>query len=132
MRNLDVWYARIDVEDVLREFSAMATTEERKRAEKNLEKTKTKDSLKAFSKLTEVVDGERRIISDPPLLVPIAELVGPGRADDVTETFAGPDPPVPARRSPATAGACSSASASSTPPARWSVSAVSAPAPGWC
>jgi uncharacterized protein (DUF2252 family) len=88
MRNLDVWYARIDVEDILRDFRTMATSEERKRAEKNLEKTKSKDSLKAFSKLTEVVDGEVRIISDPPLLVPIAELAGE-RADQVTEAFQG-------------------------------------------
>ena len=30
--------------------------------------------MKAFAKLTHVVDGEPRIISDPPLIVPIAEL----------------------------------------------------------
>jgi uncharacterized protein (DUF2252 family) len=30
--------------------------------------------MKAFAKLTHEVDGERRIISDPPLIVPIAEL----------------------------------------------------------
>ena len=74
--NLDIWYARVDIEDTLREFAARATGEQRKRLEKNVEKTRTKDSLKAFAKLTEVVDGEPRIISDPPLLVPIAELAG--------------------------------------------------------
>jgi uncharacterized protein (DUF2252 family) len=89
MRNFDVWYARVDIEETVREFSSRATAEERKRAEKNLEKTKTKDSLKAFSKLTEVVDGQPRIISDPPLLVPIAELAGPETADQVTEAFQG-------------------------------------------
>jgi uncharacterized protein (DUF2252 family) len=44
--------------------------------EKNLEKSRTKDSLKAFAKLTEVVDGETRIINDPPLLVRLDELAG--------------------------------------------------------
>jgi hypothetical protein len=44
--------------------------------EKNLAKIRTKDSLRAFSKLTEVVDGEPRIVSDPPLIVPIDELAG--------------------------------------------------------
>jgi uncharacterized protein (DUF2252 family) len=89
MRNLDVWYARVDVEEVIRDFTARATGEQRKRLEKNLEKTRTKDSLKAFAKLTETVDGEPRIVSDPPLLVPIDELAGPDRAEAVTEAFRG-------------------------------------------
>src|SRR4029079_17002728 len=73
MRNLDVWYARVDVEEAIKEFATKATSEQRKRMEKNLEKTRTKDSLKAFSKLTEIVDGTPRIVSDPPLIVPIDE-----------------------------------------------------------
>ena len=39
-------------------------------------KTRAKDSMRAFDKLTTMVDGEPRIISDPPLIVPIEELVG--------------------------------------------------------
>jgi uncharacterized protein (DUF2252 family) len=89
MRNLDLWYARIDVEDILQNFASRATGEQRKRLEKNLEKTKTKDSLKAFDKLTEMVDGEPRIKSDPPLLVPIAELATDNEADEITEAFRG-------------------------------------------
>ena len=45
-----------------------------KRAERNVAKARTKDSLAAFEKLTRVVDGEPRIVSDPPLIVPISEL----------------------------------------------------------
>jgi uncharacterized protein (DUF2252 family) len=45
-----------------------------KAVEKGLAKARTKDSMKAFAKLTHVVDGEPRIISDPPLIVPVAEL----------------------------------------------------------
>ncbi len=44
--------------------------------EKNLAKTRAKDSLRAFSKLTTIVDGEPRIVSDPPLIVPIEDLAG--------------------------------------------------------
>jgi uncharacterized protein (DUF2252 family) len=79
--NLDLWYARIDIDDVLREFTASrATGKERKRFERNLAKTRAKTSLKAFSKLTEIVDGEPRIISDPPLVVPVEDLAEPGEA----------------------------------------------------
>jgi uncharacterized protein (DUF2252 family) len=76
MRNMDLWYARADVETELAKFTAQATAKERKRAERNLEKTRSKDSLKAFGKLTQVVDGERRIVNDPPLIVPIRDLAG--------------------------------------------------------
>ena len=37
-------------------------------------KARTRDSLQAFDKLTKVVDGERRIVSNPPLIQPIEEL----------------------------------------------------------
>ncbi len=87
MGNMDVWYARVDIEELLRDLSSRATGEQRKRMEKNLQKTKAKTSLKAFAKLTEVVDGEARIVSDPPLIVPIADLAGPEQAADVHDRF---------------------------------------------
>jgi hypothetical protein len=37
-------------------------------------KARTRDSLQALDKLTHVVDGRIRIVSDPPLIVPIDEL----------------------------------------------------------
>ena len=76
MRNLDLWYARIDVEDCSPRWRQFATAKERKRADKNLAKTKTKDSLKAFAKLTEIVDGEARIVGDPPVVTPIEDILG--------------------------------------------------------
>ena len=45
------------------------------RMERNVEKARTKDSLKAFAKLTQLVDGEPQIVSDPPLIVRIDELI---------------------------------------------------------
>jgi uncharacterized protein (DUF2252 family) len=78
MRNLDIWYDRIDVEKVIENFKAIASTEQKKRMEKNLAKSRTKDSLAAFNKLTEMVDGEPRIVNNPPLISTIDELAGAG------------------------------------------------------
>ena len=64
--NLDPWYTRVNVEDLMAEVQRVGTVKERKRAEQNLAKTRTKDSLKAFAKLTEIVDGEPRIITTLP------------------------------------------------------------------
>jgi len=82
MRNMDIWYARIDIEEIAKQFRAQASAEQKKRMDKNLAKTRTKDSLAAFGKLTEVVDGEPRIVGNPPLIVPIAELVADGESQE--------------------------------------------------
>jgi uncharacterized protein (DUF2252 family) len=77
MRTLALWYSRLDAEEVTRRALAEAKKGDRKlasRAERNIEKTRAKDSLQALAKLTEVVDGRRRIISDPPFVVPAREL----------------------------------------------------------
>ena len=74
MSNLDLWYSRIDVEEIAALAARHETAKQRKRFERNVAKARSKDSLKAFEKLTTVVDGEPRIASDPPLIVPIEEL----------------------------------------------------------
>jgi uncharacterized protein (DUF2252 family) len=74
MRTLELWYARVDVDDLARSFAEQASSADARRLEHDLAKARTKDSLKAFSKLTHLVDGERRIVSDPPLVVPLDEL----------------------------------------------------------
>jgi uncharacterized protein (DUF2252 family) len=87
MRNLDLWYARIDVEEMAAQFREQASAQQRKRMEKNLAKTRSKDSLAAFNKLSEVgADGEPRIAADPPLIVPIDELA-PGTEEEVREAL---------------------------------------------
>jgi uncharacterized protein (DUF2252 family) len=88
MRNLDLWYARFDVEDFFARFTSRVTAKQRKRAQKNLARARTKDSLKAFAKLISTVDGRPRFVSDPPLLVPVDELVEPKQAASVDEAFA--------------------------------------------
>jgi uncharacterized protein (DUF2252 family) len=54
-----------------------------------VEKAHTKDSMKAFSKLTHDVDGEPRIISDPPLIVTLEDVVGPERAAAIHDELQG-------------------------------------------
>ena len=74
MRNLDVWYAHIEVERLFEQLKATATKKQQAKARANVAKARTRDSMQAFAKLTHEVDGERRIIADPPLIVPIEEL----------------------------------------------------------
>jgi uncharacterized protein (DUF2252 family) len=78
MTNLALWYTRLDTEDIVAAWAKSATREQAKRYERNLAKTRSKTSLKAFAKLTEIVDGEARIVSDPPTIVPIEEIAGDG------------------------------------------------------
>ncbi|TML54370.1 MAG: DUF2252 domain-containing protein [Actinobacteria bacterium] len=73
-RNLDVWYARLDVETLERNLREQQATHQAANVAKAAEKARTKDSLKAFAKLTQEVDGEPRIVSDPPLIVSAADL----------------------------------------------------------
>ncbi len=71
---LDVWYARLDVEGAASQWQQEAKKAERRRLEKNLDKARNKGSLRALEKLTETVDGRIRIADRPPLLVPIDKL----------------------------------------------------------
>ena len=85
MTNLDVWYARLDVEEAVERLRTAVPKSVIKRAEANLAKTRTRDNLQAFTKLTHVVDGRRRIISNPPLIVPVEDFVGDVPIDQVME-----------------------------------------------
>lgn len=85
MRNLDVWYARLDVETLLAELAKVATAKAMKEARKDVAKAGEKNNLRAFDRLVRVVDGEPRIISDPPLLVPARELVSEDQAKELEE-----------------------------------------------
>jgi uncharacterized protein (DUF2252 family) len=86
MRTLELWYARVDVDELAQRWTATATAKQRKRFDRNLAKTRAKDSLRASGRLAHVVDGRPRIISDPPLIVPIEELVEPEAAAVLEET----------------------------------------------
>lgn len=74
MGNLQLWYTRLEVDKVRELLTAEHDIDTLKRLNKSAEKAQTRDSLREFNKLTEVVDGKRRIISDPPLITPIEEV----------------------------------------------------------
>ena len=74
MKNLEVWYSHLDIESALQEYGAQFKPKAVKRTEKQLAKARTKDSMTAFSKLTEVVDGKPRIVDQSPLIVPARQL----------------------------------------------------------
>ncbi len=108
MTNLDVWYARADMEELRAQFESQLKERQRQAVAKGLAKARTRDSMQEVAKLTRMVDGRPRIISDPPLLVPVDELI----PDDMTRgrfeseltdlisevpADAGNRPPVPAR-----------------------------------
>jgi uncharacterized protein (DUF2252 family) len=74
MGELEVWYSRVSKEEIsglLSDASPEQTT--RKKLSKAVRKARGRDSLQALSRLTKIVDGQRMIIDDPPLLVRIPE-----------------------------------------------------------
>ena len=81
MTNLEVWYSHVDVDtgmDLIKAEAVRGKSKEAQHvaatADKIVAKARSKDSMKALDKLCTLVDGEHRIISDPPLVVPIREL----------------------------------------------------------
>jgi uncharacterized protein (DUF2252 family) len=80
MTNLDVWYAHADLDELRSQFAATLNARQRKAVDKGLAKARTRDSMQEVAKLARTVGGQLRIISDPPLLVPIDELA-PSEAD---------------------------------------------------
>ena len=74
MTNLDIWYARLDMDSILRTWGPELGGAAIKRFRRTVDKAGSKDRLKAKAKLTRFVDGELRFASDPPLLVPYQEL----------------------------------------------------------
>ena len=80
---LDVWYAHLDIEPALAEYRSQMNAKRYKLAEKLLAKAHTQDSMKALGKLTTVVEGRRRIVSDPPMIVPIEEVFADVQADAI-------------------------------------------------
>jgi uncharacterized protein (DUF2252 family) len=96
MRDLDVWYARMDVVKVLEDLgdelglngpkkSDKVLSKVKARADKQLAKARTRDSMQALDKLTAVIDGETRFVSDPPLLVPVEELLPKAESAQLTD-----------------------------------------------
>jgi len=80
---MTVWYARLDVEDLVKQYRDTLSADERKKQKSELKATKgmiakarTRDRMQAIAKLTTEAYGRRRIVSSPPLIIPLAEMVG--------------------------------------------------------
>ena len=93
MTTMDVWYARLTEQELMKAISNLAQTDElkapkkkaakkeakqakreEKGAKKIADKARTRDSLQALSKLGELVDGRYRIVSQPPIIVPVRDI----------------------------------------------------------
>ena len=82
---IDVWYAHLDIEDAIGQFRSQLKAKGYKLTEKLMAKAHTRDSMQALGKLTTMVDGRRRIISDPPLIEPVEEVFADLQADAIYE-----------------------------------------------
>jgi uncharacterized protein (DUF2252 family) len=88
-RDIDVWYSHLDADELLRQLGPQLDPGPRKRLARALDKARTRDTLQAFGKLTEVVDGRLRIRAEPPLLVPLRDVVTDTEERDLETAFRG-------------------------------------------
>jgi uncharacterized protein (DUF2252 family) len=83
MTSLEAWYYHVEVDDV-QKLLAKASKEGKKSAKKMVRKAKTKTQEQTLEKLTTIEDGRRRIVSEPPLLVPFGELLTEEQKEQIT------------------------------------------------
>jgi len=81
-RTLDVWYARIDEQELARQVRTLSGADALARFERGTAKAKRKDSTRAFAKLAQRVNGQPRIAADPPLIVPLRDMLSAEQAAD--------------------------------------------------
>ncbi|SDC26021.1 hypothetical protein SAMN05216410_1502 [Sanguibacter gelidistatuariae] len=86
--NLSVWYSHVDMEDLMSRIGRKLDSGRKKQIQAVVDKARTRDSVQALSKLTTLVDGRPRIISQPPLIVPVEELWGEEGAAQTYERLA--------------------------------------------
>jgi uncharacterized protein (DUF2252 family) len=82
MRNIHVWYARLDVASIRDQLGSSG--KQMKRLQSTVAGARTKDSIRALTKLCRTVDGELRIIGNPPLVTPIEDVL-PGTEQEELE-----------------------------------------------
>jgi uncharacterized protein (DUF2252 family) len=75
MTNLDVWYSHAELDELNTQYRTMMDRRQRKAVARDMTRARSRDSLQELGKLTRMVDGRRRILADPPLLVPISDLL---------------------------------------------------------
>ena len=72
--HLDVWYAHVELDELGAQYQALLNAQERKLEAADLARAQDKDGRQALSKLTRMVDGHAKIVSNPPLVVPLTDL----------------------------------------------------------
>lgn len=88
---LEAWYDRLDADRMEQWIRAEREAnrvegKQVKRTRAALEKARTRDSVRVFSKLVEVADGRMHIRSEPPLIVAIEDLgLAPGTGEQVED-----------------------------------------------
>jgi uncharacterized protein (DUF2252 family) len=83
MGNLESWYQQLDADTIAGRWATAAGGKRRQEFERSVAKARAKDSSRAFSKLTEEVEGKLRIAADPPLIVPIDQLAEEAKVGDI-------------------------------------------------
>jgi len=83
MPTLDVWYSHVDVDQVLPEVKPEVPATGYRALTEELTKARRLDNERTFSKLAQTVDGNPRLVSDPPLIVPLFELYPKAKAEEV-------------------------------------------------
>jgi uncharacterized protein (DUF2252 family) len=87
MRDIEVWYSHIDADQLQQDLAPRLEEKPRRRLARALEKARSRDTLQAFGRLTEVVDGRLRIRAEPPLLVPLRDLLPETAEQDLRSAF---------------------------------------------
>ncbi|MGW0553233.1 DUF2252 domain-containing protein [Streptomyces sp. NPDC002926] len=75
MTNLDVWYTQADADQIRELLPKELGKGARERVSHALSSARTRDNVQAYKKLTKIIHGERRIAADPPLIVPLGDLL---------------------------------------------------------
>ncbi len=79
---LEVWYAHADVTEVQARLEQVLDRRRRKTLARSLVKAQTKDNLGALDRFAGKENGTWAIVADPPLIVPLRDLVGNGTGPD--------------------------------------------------
>jgi uncharacterized protein (DUF2252 family) len=91
MSNLAVWYAKLNAQDIVGIVRQQELVKGKRlqKMERRLGKARSKDSTRAVMKLTEAVEGHLRFVSEPPLIVPMEELLGETERGELRERLEG-------------------------------------------
>jgi uncharacterized protein (DUF2252 family) len=88
MRFLDVWYSRVDIDQVTSLFDAVQPKAAVRRRARDIKKAHRRTSLKAFLKMCDHVDGQYRIRPSHPVIVRYPIERHPGTLEELRQAIA--------------------------------------------